>query len=91
MKLKQVCNHPAQFLHQISEGHALEIELEKEIGRSGKLARLTEMLEEAVSVGDRVLIFTQFAEMGQLLKQHLRERLGRYFYTVAYRPKSARS
>ena len=34
------------------------------------------MLEEAVSVGDRVLIFSQFAEMGQLLKQHLQERLG---------------
>jgi len=74
MKLKQVCNHPAQFLHQIGDGHSLDPE--KETDRSGKLARLTEMLEEAVSVGDRVLIFSQFAEMGQLLKQHLQERLG---------------
>ncbi len=74
MKLKQVCNHPAQFLHQISAGQTLDFA--KETERSGKLARLTEMLEEAVSVGDRVLIFTQFSEMGELLKGHLQDRLG---------------
>jgi SNF2 family DNA or RNA helicase len=74
MQLKQICNHPAQFLHQIGEHTPLDAE--KETGRSGKLARLTEMLEEAVSVGDRALIFTQFAEMGQLLKRQLQERLG---------------
>ncbi|HMQ53841.1 MAG TPA: DEAD/DEAH box helicase, partial [Anaerolineae bacterium] len=62
MKLKQICNHPAQFLHQIGDGTPLDPR--REMDRSGKLARLTEMLEEAVSVGDRVLIFTQFAEMG---------------------------
>ncbi|MBN1217494.1 MAG: DEAD/DEAH box helicase [Anaerolineae bacterium] len=74
MQLKQVCNHPAQFLHQIGEGQPLDVEIETK--RSGKLARLAEMLEEAVSVGDRVLVFTQFAEMGEFLKQHLQERLG---------------
>ena len=74
MKLKQVCNHPAQFLHQIGDGHSLETV--GDMARSGKLARLTEMLEEAISVGDRVLIFTQFAEMGQLLKRHLQDQLG---------------
>jgi SNF2 family DNA or RNA helicase len=74
MQLKQVCNHPAQFLHQVGEGHPLDVE--SETSRSGKLARLTEMLEEAISVEDRVLIFTQFAEMGHFLKQHLQERLG---------------
>jgi SNF2 family DNA or RNA helicase len=74
MKLKQICNHPAQFLHQIDEG--IPIDIRKETDRSGKLARLAEMLEEAVSVGDRVLIFTQFSEMGQFLKRHLQEWLG---------------
>jgi SNF2 family DNA or RNA helicase len=74
MQLKQVCNHPAQFLHQIGDGQ--KVELESDTPRSGKLVRLTEMLEEAVSVGDRTLIFTQFAEMGQLLKEHLQEALG---------------
>ncbi|MFZ1768449.1 MAG: C-terminal helicase domain-containing protein, partial [Caldilinea sp.] len=41
----------------------------------GKLERLTEMLEEALSVGDHALIFTQFVEMGTLLQRHLIERL----------------
>jgi SNF2 family DNA or RNA helicase len=66
MKLKQVCNHPAQFL---GDGSALA-------GRSGKLVRLTEMLEEVRGVKDRALIFTQFAEMGTLLKAYLQETFG---------------
>ncbi len=74
MQLKQVCNHPAQFLHQIGDGQTLSFDTDKP--RSGKLTRLTEMLEEAVSVGDRVLIFTQFSEMGHLLKEHLNGALG---------------
>jgi SNF2 family DNA or RNA helicase len=65
-KLKQVCNHPAQFL---KDGSAIA-------GRSGKLARLTEMLEEALEAGDRSLIFTQFREMGELIQSHLREAFG---------------
>jgi len=60
-RLKQVCNHPAQFL---ADGSALA-------GRSGKLERLGEMLEEALSVGDRALVFTQFAEMGHMLRGYL--------------------
>ena len=74
MQLKQICNHPAQFLHQVDESYRPEPA--PETARSGKLARLTEMLEEALAVEDRVLIFTQFAEMGFLLKNHLQERLG---------------
>jgi len=66
-KLKQVCNHPTQFL---GDNSALP-------GRSGKLARLTEMLEEIVAVGDRALVFSQFAEMGGLLRRHLQEMFGR--------------
>lgn len=66
MKLKQVCNHPAHFL---GDGSALA-------GRSGKLERLVEMLEEVVSVGDRALVFTQFYEMGELMRRHLAQMLG---------------
>lgn len=66
-KLKQVCNHPAQFLKDNSEV----------AGRSGKLARLTEMLEELLSAGDRALVFTQFAEMGEILRRHLEYTFGR--------------
>ncbi|WP_456429845.1 DEAD/DEAH box helicase [Rhodocaloribacter sp.] len=67
MKLKQICNHPAQFLHDRSAV----------AGRSGKLARLTEMLEEVYEVGDRALIFTQFTEMGEMIRRHLQETFGR--------------
>ena len=66
-KLKQVCNHPAQFLDDNS-GTA---------NRSGKLARLTEMLEEVLEVGEKALIFTQFVRMGNILKRHLQETFGR--------------
>lgn len=62
-KLKQICNHPAHYLKQ--EGPLP--------GRSSKLNRLTEMLEEVLAVGDSALVFTQFVEMGELLQQHLRD------------------
>jgi SNF2 family DNA or RNA helicase len=67
MKLKQVCNHPAQFLRDNS---AIP-------NRSGKLSRLTEMLEEVLAAGDRALVFTQFTEMGDLLRTHLQETFAR--------------
>jgi SNF2 family DNA or RNA helicase len=66
-KLKQICNHPVQFLGDNSPIP----------GRSGKLARLTEMIEEMVAVGDRALVFSQFAEMGEILRRHLQETFGR--------------
>jgi SNF2 family DNA or RNA helicase len=65
-KLKQVCDHPVLFL---KDGSGLG-------GRSGKLARLEEMLEEVVAAGDHALIFTQFAQMGALLRSYLSDRLG---------------
>jgi SNF2 family DNA or RNA helicase len=45
-------------------------------GRSGKLDRLGEMLEEVVANGDRARVFTQFAQMGALLQQQLGQRFG---------------
>jgi hypothetical protein len=65
-KLKQVCNHPLQLL---GDGSAVA-------GRSGKLARLHEMLGEAVESGDRTLVFTQFAAMGAMLQTYLQEQFG---------------
>jgi SNF2 family DNA or RNA helicase len=67
LRLKQVCNHPAQYLKEKNLGAAK---------RSGKLLRLQEMLEEAISEGDRALVFTQFAEWGKLLQPYLKEQLG---------------
>ncbi|MCO1653496.1 DEAD/DEAH box helicase [Pseudonocardia humida] len=63
-KLKQVCNHPAQLLHDGSP-----------IGRrSGKIIRLEEILAEILDEGDRVLCFTQFSEFGTMLVPHLSAR-----------------
>ncbi|MET9629475.1 DEAD/DEAH box helicase [Lentzea sp. NPDC006480] len=63
-KLKQVCNHPAHFL---SDGSRVA-------GRSGKLARLEEVLEEVLAEGDKALCFTQFTEFGSMLVPYLAAR-----------------
>jgi SNF2 family DNA or RNA helicase len=63
-KLKQICNHPAQLLHDRSP-----------VGRrSGKVIRLEEILEEILAEGDQVLAFTQFTEFAGLLLPHLSAR-----------------
>jgi superfamily II DNA or RNA helicase len=59
--LKQICNHPAQYLREKGPLR----------GRSGKLDRVTAMLEETVAAGDRALVFTQYREMGDRLVAHL--------------------
>ncbi|KKJ99905.1 helicase HelZ [Micromonospora sp. HK10] len=66
-RLKQVCNHPAQLLH---DGSALA-------GRSGKLERLEEIVDEVLAAGERALLFTQYAEFGGMLRGHLSARTGR--------------
>ena len=66
LRLKQVCNHPAQFL---ADGSPLR-------GRSGKLTRTEELLEEILTEGDKVLCFTQFAAWGALLLPYLQRRFG---------------
>jgi len=65
-KLKQVCDHPALLLHDQS----------RLAGRSGKLARLGEMLEEVLAADERALVFTQYAEMGAMIKTYIEETLG---------------
>jgi hypothetical protein len=73
MKLKQVCNHPAQLLkEELEPGRAAgpgspAVEATSMSARSGKCRRLVTMLEEAVAAGDRALVFTQFRQMGHLL------------------------
>jgi SNF2 family DNA or RNA helicase len=64
-KLKQVCNHPAQFLQ---DGSQLQ-------GRSGKLNRLLELLVQVREVDEATLVFTQYREMGHLLVRAITEEL----------------
>jgi SNF2 family DNA or RNA helicase len=62
MRLKQICNHPAQFL---GDGSAFAPE------RSHKLERLGEMADELIESGESALIFTQFTEIGSALERYL--------------------
>ncbi|WP_328344101.1 SNF2-related protein [Micromonospora sp. NBC_00421] len=66
-RLKQVCNHPAQLLR---DGSPLA-------GRSGKLQRLEEIVDEVLAADEKALLFTQYAEFGALLRGHLSARFGR--------------
>jgi SNF2 family DNA or RNA helicase len=66
MQLKQVCNHPVQYLHQGETYNPFE-----DNNRSGKLARFHAILDEVLAEGDRLLLFSQFTEMGGLLKQYI--------------------
>lgn len=72
MKLKQICNHPAQFLHQMGSG-AISGEM---AARSGKLERLVALLETISAENDHALIFSQFTEMSAFLQRYLREQMG---------------
>jgi SNF2 family DNA or RNA helicase len=72
LRLKQICNHPRQFLQDGSEFSAQ---------RSHKLKRLSEMLEEVIAEGESVLIFTQFTDIGAALAKYLSQTLNcRTFY-----------
>jgi SNF2 family DNA or RNA helicase len=64
--LKQICNHPAQYLKAQSphEGG----------GRSGKLELLDELLDTILAEGGAVLVFTQYVAMARLLEKHLATR-----------------
>ena len=85
-RLKQICNHPVNYLGETggrasvqSAGSDELLSLADETrlgGRSGKLDRLGEMLEEVVEGGDHALVFTQFARMGALLQRHIGQLFG---------------
>ncbi|MGW7055216.1 DEAD/DEAH box helicase [Streptomyces sp. NPDC054887] len=63
--LKQICNHPAQYLKE---------DTKRLTGRSGKLELLDELLDTILSEGGSVLIFTQYVTMARLLADHLKAR-----------------
>ncbi|MFW5850657.1 MAG: DEAD/DEAH box helicase, partial [Bacteroidota bacterium] len=62
--LKQVCNHPAQFLKNGDRNALL----------SGKIDLLFDKLDSIVESNEKVLIFTQFTEMAKLLEHFIEER-----------------
>ena len=75
--LKQICNHPWAYQH---DDRPLA-------GRSGKLARLEEIVDAVFAAGERVLVFTHFAEWGRELADHLTERTGTPDRVLPRRPR----
>lgn len=65
--LKQICNHPVNFE---DDGGELE-------GRSGKLARLEEIMGSVFAADEKMLIFTHFASWGERLAEHLTDKTGK--------------
>lgn len=63
-ELKQICNHPAQYLKQTGPL----------TGRSGKLAAFEELLDVILDEGDSVLVFSQYVQLCKLLQARLGER-----------------
>ncbi|NYI90549.1 superfamily II DNA or RNA helicase [Amycolatopsis endophytica] len=63
-ELKQICNHPAQYLKE--KGPVT--------GRSGKLAAFEELLDVILDEGESVLVFSQYVQLCRLLETRLTER-----------------
>jgi len=59
--LKQICNHPSHFLKK--EDYQVDL--------SGKTEMLLELLRSIYENDEKVLIFTQYKEMGQILEHIL--------------------
>ena len=59
--LKQICNHPAQYLKQ--PGPLAD--------RSGKLTAFDELTDVILAGGESMLVFTQYTQMATILQQHL--------------------
>ncbi|MDQ3738325.1 MAG: DEAD/DEAH box helicase [Actinomycetota bacterium] len=67
--LKQICNHPAAYTGN-DDGRPLA-------ARSGKLARLEEIVGAVFAAGEKILVFTHFAEWGRRLATHLTDVTGK--------------
>lgn len=63
--LKQVCNHPSQFLKSDNP----------KINESGKMELLITILENILDVDEKVIIFTQYAKMGKIIEQLVSKKL----------------
>ncbi len=67
MRLKQICNHPSQWLGDGAYGPS----------DSGKFARLRDIVEEIAARQEKLLVFTQFQEMTAPLADFLQNIYGR--------------
>ncbi|POX38783.1 ATP-dependent helicase [Streptomyces sp. Ru73] len=69
--LKQICNHPTQYLKEDGAGAGRTRRFAE---RSGKVELLDELLDTLLAEGAGVLVFTQYVRMARLLEAHLAAR-----------------
>ncbi|WKD60955.1 ATP-dependent helicase HepA [Corynebacterium ciconiae DSM 44920] len=70
-RIKQICNHPAHFL---ADGSSIT---HRGVHRSGKVAKLIELIDAALDNGEKMLVFTQYRAFGDILVPYLSEHVGR--------------
>ncbi|MFL6556699.1 MAG: DEAD/DEAH box helicase [Bacillus sp. (in: firmicutes)] len=68
-RLKQLCNHPALYLKEKSAEREL-------MERSNKLEKLVELIDAVLEQGESCLIFTQYIEMGEMIRSTLKKKFG---------------
>ncbi len=66
LALKQICNHPAQYLKNGATDPSL----------SGKAEMLLDLVSSISDAGEKAIIFTQFKEMGDLLVKFITDATG---------------
>lgn len=76
-RLRQLCCHPALFIENYE-------------GESGKLIQLMEMVENALENGQRMLIFSQFSSMLQIIREQLLADGKDVFYLDGQTPSQSR-
>ncbi|MEH7522621.1 DEAD/DEAH box helicase [Bacillus sp. JJ1503] len=67
-RLKQLCNHPALYLKEEKPSKVIE--------RSAKLEKLSELVDSVLDQGESCLIFTQYIEMGNIIRGMIKKRFG---------------
>jgi hypothetical protein len=64
LRLRQICCHPQLLGEEMSQG----------VNESGKFEALQDMVEEIISEGHRILLFSQFVEMLKIMRKWLERR-----------------
>ncbi len=76
-RLRQICCHPALFMENYTH-------------ESGKLNALNEILLDALEGGHRILIFSQFTSMLEIIKKQMEDDKVQYFYLDGKTPVTER-
>ncbi|MCG3417820.1 DEAD/DEAH box helicase [Oceanobacillus jordanicus] len=76
-RLRQICCHPSLFIENYE-------------GQSGKLEQLMDTVRNAIGNGKRMLIFSQFTSMHEIIIQQLEKENIEYFYLNGQTPSQER-